>query len=89
MKVVRYAVLTLLAAGGILIAVEGALIGLGRVWLSDQAPLFLQVMLPGMIVALGIVIGLAARNARRSRRNADPVKPDTGPAPDGHHAGLG
>jgi hypothetical protein len=80
----RYAILSTLAAGGIIITVEGALIGIWRVWFSDAAPLFLRLTVPSMILAMGIVIGAVIISSRR----AEPSFPTVSPAPHREHAGL-
>jgi hypothetical protein len=88
MKIAKYTFLVLLAVGGILLTVEGALIGLWRVWLSDDAPVFLQVMLPGMIVAMATAIGISALKGRREHTGGRSAGRAVDPPPEGRHAGL-
>ena len=65
MKMMRYVILSSLAAGGIAVTVEGAIIGIWRVWFSDEAPLFLRLLVPAMILGMGVAIGVFALNSRR------------------------
>ena len=88
MRVVRYAVLGALAVGGVLVAVEGVLIGLWRIWFNDQAPLLLRLTLPGLLLALAIVIGVVASGSWRNRRASTAPEAGLDSVPARRHAGL-
>ena len=88
MKVVRYLVLVSLAVGGIVMTIEGALIGLWRVWFNDEAPLIFQLMLPGLILALCVAAWLTAINGRRTPIDAARMNGAAESARDRNHAGL-
>ena len=84
MRMMRYVMLSSLAAGGIAITVEGAMIGIWRVWFSDEAPLFLRLIAPGMILGMGVTIGIFALNSRRVTNRSSVIVP----ASHREHAGL-
>ena len=84
MKMMRYVMLSALAAGGIAVTVEGAMIGIWRVWFSDEAPLFLRLVVPVTILGMGIAIGVVALNSRRVGESPSVIDP----ASYREHAGL-
>ena len=84
MKMMRYAMLSSLAAGGIAVTVEGAMIGIWRVWFSDEAPLFLRLIVPATILGMGVAIGVIVLNSRRVSDSSSVIVP----ASHGEHAGL-
>jgi hypothetical protein len=59
------AFLAVLALGGILFSIEGALIGLWRVWFNPEAPLLLRLMLPGTLIAFAVFLSAYAWSKRR------------------------
>ena len=88
MKTARYAILAVLAVGAVLVMVEGALIGLWRVWFNDEASLLLRLTLPGLLLALGVVIGAAASRSWRNRHAPGAAEAGLETVPERRHAGL-
>ncbi len=80
--------LAVLAVGGLIVIVEGVLIGLWRIWFNDDASLLLRITLPGLLLALAIAIGLVVSSSWRKRHApvAPPTTLDSMPAR--RHAGL-